>query len=64
MRSNIIAFDADQIQESKLTTRYVDKLAVVINLAAMHEDLAKILIQKHQAYFTCFFIGLSLLIYT
>ncbi len=50
MRSNLIIFGADQIQESKITSRYIDKCLVAISLADVFEDLI-VLYMPHGPYF-------------
>ncbi len=43
MPSILIAFGADKVSESIATSRYCDKLVVVMNIADILEDLAEVL---------------------
>jgi hypothetical protein len=50
VRCNLIIFGADQIQESKVTSRYIDKCVVAIYLADAFDDLI-ILYMPHGPHF-------------
>ncbi len=58
--SNLIVFGADQIAESITTSRYSDKLVVVIHTADMLRNLAEVVIRRDQGYFIFFVVTVSM----
>jgi hypothetical protein len=58
--SNLIVFGADQISEPIATSRYSDKLVVVIHTADMLRNLAEVVIRRDQGYFTFFVVTASM----
>ncbi len=60
MISNLIVFGADQISESIATSRYSDKLVVVIHTADLFRDLAEVVFLQDQGYFTFFVVTVSM----
>lgn len=65
VRGNMIAFGADQIQNSKFTSNYIDKLIVIFNCAAILETIVNIAIpsddNNRQYYLEFFSVGSTFL---
>ncbi len=59
--SNLIVFGADQISESMATSRYCDKLVVVIHAADAFRNLAAIIFLHNEDYFHFFVVQVSML---
>jgi len=50
----------DQIQGSRLTSRYIDKFVVVINVASILETLAETYISHAENYFIFYLVAVSM----
>lgn len=59
VRASLIAFGAAQIQESQTTSRFCDKVLVVMSLAAIVQISLKILVLQYQDYVTFYVITSS-----
>ena len=57
----MITFGADQTQESKQTSRYFHKFVIVINIANIIEELARLFILNDQRYFAFYVFAAPML---
>lgn len=65
IRTNIIAFGADQLQEPVLKSRFLDKFVIVLHLAAILDTIAKLYIPFDIDIFQFYLIAtLTLLVAT
>lgn len=64
VRGNLIAFGADQTQGAKMTSHYIDKFVVAINLASMMTTLGAIYVTDYsgiEQYFHFYIMAVSML---